>query len=470
MHIGRHSGTVAIGLAAAAALLAASAARAQDGRRVYQEQLRVQLDQQQSSAREAGFDAGGWFSFSLFHFDDASADRDRTLRQYQLRAWANYTLHGVHTFYLRGLGDYQDWNRGDNPQGKGDECDGKVERAWYNFDFDRMVRNETGQDPLTGFKVHVGRDFYTIGSGLVLALPLDAVELSAHHDDWAFKGLVGKTITHTANSFDFSPPVQDHMRRCFFGSQLTYKGFSRHEPYVFWLLNRDQTDEWGDDPDQEYDYDSQYIGAGSSGSFAKVPNLRYAAELVFENGKSFAEGQTSDPERVDAMALDVLLEYLFNLPKKPKVQLEYLWGSGDGDRRLSSGSTLGGNQPGTRDQAFNAFGFRDTGIAFAPRISNLHILQAGGSFFPLEQVELFKQMELGTKVFFYMKDRPGGAISDTLGTEDARWVGWEWDAYCNWRLTSDVSLTLRYGFFRPGAAFEDETCRQFVFGGVTYSF
>ena len=46
--------------------------------------------------------------------------------------------------------------------------------------------------------------------------------------------------------------------------------------------------------------------------------------------------------------------------------------------------SIGGNRAGTRDRAFNAFGFRDTGIALSPRVSNIHIYSAGGSFFPFE--------------------------------------------------------------------------------------
>ena len=57
------------------------------------------------------------------------------------------------------------------------------------------------------------------------------------------------------------------------------------------------------------------------------------------------------------------------------------------DRRLSTNSTIGGNLAGTPDNAFNAFGFRDTGLAFAPRVSNLHMFMVGASFFPLEEME-----------------------------------------------------------------------------------
>jgi hypothetical protein len=41
----------------------------------------------------------------------------------------------------------------------------------------------------------------------------------------------------------------------------------------------------------------------------------------------------------------------------------------------------------------------------------------------------------------------------------------------NWRLTSDLSLTTRYGCFFPGAAYEDpfDSPRHFVYAGVSLS-
>jgi hypothetical protein len=151
---------------------------------------------------------------------------------------------------------------------------------------------------------------------------------------------------------------------------------------------------------------------------------------------------------------------------------EYIWGSGDRDRTLSSVATVGGNRSHTTDHAFNAFGFRDTGIAFSPRISNVHIYSLGATCRPLEDLAMFEQMEVGTKVFFYHKSRAAGPISDTTAINDDAWLGWEWDIFCNWRLTSDLAWTVRYGAFQPGSAYDggDKSCRQFLYTGVVLSF
>ncbi|MHC4981594.1 MAG: alginate export family protein [Planctomycetota bacterium] len=180
----------------------------------------------------------------------------------------------------------------------------------------------------------------------------------------------------------------------------------------------------------------------------------------------------SGQDRICAWALDAQLEYLIEAPTHPKVTAEYMFGSGDSDRRLSATSTVGGNRAGTKDRAFNAFGFRDTGIAFGPSISNIHVYSVGASFFPFEKLEPLRKMELGTKVFFYHKAHDSGPISDTTATGGSRWLGWEWDVYCDWRLTSDLAWTIRYGLFKPGAAFPTgvDSPRHLLYTGVVFSF
>jgi len=185
------------------------------GRRVYDEQLRVELDKQQAAARQIGLDGGGWFSFALFHYDDDAAGQERTLRQYELRLWGTYTEAGVHTFYVRGLVGWDDWNSGDNPEIRKDDDDftePEVERAWYRFDYNRLVRNRTGQDPAVGFTLKVGRDYYDIGSALVLALPLDAVTFTVNLWNWKLTGLLGRP-TPTSSSRK-TTPTGTAGRRC----------------------------------------------------------------------------------------------------------------------------------------------------------------------------------------------------------------------------------------------------------------
>jgi hypothetical protein len=459
-------------LAAAALALGAQAAMGQaDGRRIYEEQLRVRLDEQMAP-KYVGVEGGGWLNFAFFNYDDNDGEK-HTLRQWELRAWGHVSLYKVHQLYVRGLVGWDDWNAGDNPKlYVNDEDQGPyVERAWYQFDLAQAVLNDTGVRPEYDLRVKVGREFAEIGTSLVLSMPLDMVQIHGRWGDWQLMTILGKTDSRTDN-IDLSMPVYSHQRRCIWGVEGRYTGLDNHRPFVYYLANEDHTDPDPWMPGQRYSYDSQYLGIGSEGTLF-VPQLLYRTELVSQWGETFSRGATRRQDDIRAMAFDFGVEYLFDAPTSPKIMAEYIYASGDDDRSVSAVATDGGNRPGTTDRAFNAFGFRDTGIAFAPRLSNLHIYTAGASFLPFENKHrLLERLEVGSKVFFYHKAESRGAISDPAGGNNASWVGWEWDIYANWRITSDLAWTVRYGAFQPGDAFEgdNEDCRQFLYTALMFSF
>ncbi|MFW5839288.1 MAG: alginate export family protein, partial [Planctomycetota bacterium] len=308
-------------------------------------------------------------------------------------------------------------------------------------------------------------------------MPLDAVRIVAEICDLEIMGLIGRSIDDYPN-IDESQAVYSHQDRWFWGVQAKYNGFRDHSIFAYYLSNYDMTDPKEPDPVsravQDYDYTSQYIGVGSVGQLV-LPNLRYQLEVVGEMGRthSYLSGPHEDQDDICAWAMDAQLAYYFTeLPMRPKVWAQYLYASGDSDRRTSTTSTIQGNRQGTTDYAFNGFGFRDTGLSYFPDISNLQMWQVGGSFFPLEKFHWAKDMEVGTKVFFYAKADGAGPTDDTtIDNPGSRYLGWEWDAYIDWRITTDVSLTVRYGAFFPGAAYSDnDSCRQFVYAALTYSF
>lgn len=460
-------------VAAALALpLASASGQVTDGTRIYDEELRVNLDEQMPLAQEMGFDAGGWFNFAFFDYDDASARKQRTLGRYALRTWASMNVQGVHRAYFRGLLQYDDWHGSDNPtNARGDDFTETVERAWYEFDLGQLMANQSsGRRPPVGLRVRVGRQFTTIGSALVLSMPLDAVRFYVTTHDWDVTTFLGQAIRHTPN-IDSSDRVAHRQERCFVGVEATYKGLGQHRPYAFFLNNQDNTGSHPRDAAQSYEYTSRYVGVGSSGPLIGA-DLLYRAEVVGEWGRTYSNGVAAGRDDICALAIDAQIIYAPKVQTTPKITFEYLFGSGDGDRLGSTTSTIGGNRAGTRDTAFNAFGFRDTGIALSPRVSNIHIYSVGGSFFPFETVALLAKMEIGTRLFFYQKAKSAGAISDPAATNDAPWLGFEWDVFCNWRITSDLAYTLRYGAFMPGSAYDggDRTCRQFLYTGLVFSF
>jgi hypothetical protein len=443
------------------------------GLRVYDEQLRVALDDQMNRISEIGFDAGGWLNVAYFNYDDNAARKQRQLMRYSARAWGSLNVHGVHEVYFRGLLEYDHWLAGGNPaSNRGNDFTEQVERAWYQFDLGQFMANKNGVYPAIGAKARVGRQFMVIGTGLTMSIPMDAIRLDLTHrliDTMLFVGVNdGLSL-----NIDNSNSVANRQDRTFFGTQVTFKGFAQHRPFAYFFMQNDHSSPSPRTPLQSYSYDSRYLGLGSTGTL--LPNLTYATELAFEWGTTYGTrgGPGSSKCDINAMAFDMQLAYTFaEVYTTPKVMVEYIYGSGDGDRTRSPTATVGGNGPGSKDTSFSAFGFRDTGIALAPEISNIHIWSVGGSFFPLEKYELFEKMEIGSKVFLYQRDQSNGAISDPAATGGGAYVGSEWDVYCNWRITSDLSYTARYGMFMPGTAYDggDKTAQHFFYTGIVLSF
>jgi hypothetical protein len=249
-----------------------------------------------------------------------------------------------------------------------------------------------------------------------------------------------------------------------------------HAPYAYALVQRDWNDDRAlvvQDVTTHFDYDSYYLGLGSSGSL--TDRLLYAAEFVYEGGhgesNSFDESGaqiTQTEEDISAWALDARLDYTYTNPGRTRLGAELILASGDKDR-FSSNSTFGGNQPGTQDHAFNAFGLVNTGLAFSPAVSNLAVARVGASTFPLPESSRFHQLQVGADVLVFCKLLGEAPIDEA--TNNDRFLGVEGDLYLTWQVTSDVTFALRYGGFIPGNAIEgDKSLRNLFYAGVTYAF
>ena len=142
--------------------------------------------------------------------------------------------------------------------------------------------------------------------------------------------------------------------------------------------------------------------------------------------------------------------------------------TGDDDR-LTTTNTFGGNQTGTDDEAFNAFGFINTGLAFNPNVSNLLLVRIGASTFPLAGTETFDRMQVGTDVLIFNKLDSDAPIDEA--TSGDGYIGTEIDFYVTWQITSDLIWSVQYGIFLPGEAIvTDSDPRHFLFTGVTLAY
>lgn len=413
-------------------------------------------------------DYGGWVNNYFFLFDDGF-NSSRTLRQYELRLWASLSAdRGIHTGYVRGRGTYLDWNHGDSFTPNEDDFDGfNLERGWYEFDFAKALRvYEKNQAPYE-LKVKLGRDLVNAGTGYAISLPLDHVQVKGELAQFETTFLYGRTPSSTPN-IDRSRPVADHSDRDFWIIEERYKGWDKHEPFAYVAWQNDHTSE--DPPQylQNYQYDSAYIGFGSTGEL--IQNLRYGSEWVIERGSSYGNKRYLHTDEIKSWGFDHRLDYYFRHKTKPVLSAEYMFASGDANRLGSPTDAVGGNQNDYVDRSFSGFGFRDTGLSFAPRLSNIHIWRVGGAFRPLPDVEAAKELELGADYYLYYKNKSIAAVSDVLADQQSGYLGWEMDYYANYRIFNDLSWTVRFGTFFPGASFSDQTTRTFLLTGVTWSF
>lgn len=413
-------------------------------------------------------DWGGWYNAYLFLFDDG-IESSRTLRQNDLRLWASFTAdRGIHQGYARLRMSYLDWNAGDSFTSNEDDLEGpNLERGWYQFDIGRAIRGYGGHDFPLELKLKIGRDLVYVGTGYAIDLPLDHVRLQTEWHSLETTFTVGKTPASTEN-IDRSRSVSDHSDRNFWIVEQRYKGLDNHEPFFYIAWQDDNTSE--DPPDylQKYRYSSRYIGLGSTGEVFE--NMRYSTEWVVERGRSFGNQRFLRHDTIKAWGFDHRLDYFFRHKTKPVLSLEYMFASGDANRLGSPTNAPGGNRNDFVDRSFIGFGFRDTGISFSPRLSNIHVWRLGGSFRPLPEVEAVKDLELGSDWYFYAKNRSGAAVSDGLADRQSGYLGWEMDYYANYRILSDLSWTVRFGAFFPGKAFTDRTTRTFLLTGITWSF
>jgi hypothetical protein len=401
---------------------------------------------------------------------------------HDIRIWGSLTVDDIHQVYVRGRLLFVDWARGDSYNMNDHDTNGPdLDQGWYSFNLSNFMKKYADQKWPVEVKGKVGRQYIEVGRGVALSQIIDAAMLDLSCA-WCETQLFGGMNVESTANLDASAPKYWHDERQYLGVQGKLKVFDRHEPYFFVLLVDDKNDYHqvyddtllffdvdGDPIIQGYGYNPNYYGIGSSGYL--IPNLRYWGEVIWEGGHSRAR-DTRKQEEIDGRAIIAGAEYLFNeVPTRPRIETEYGMGSGDPDRE-SPTNTVNGNQPGSRDRGFLAYGYFDTGVAFAPRLANVRVYRVTTSFHPFDPFgcESLKEFELGASWYWFTKDERGGGVSDFRADQRRFGLGTELDLFANWRICSDLLWTLRWGQFYPGGALTDRSTRGYLLTSVTYSF
>lgn len=447
---------------------------------------RLELDRRLRANRDVPpgqrtlFDYGGYVTANYLDLDDPQGD-NHILREYDGIGYVRLNVDGAQELFLAGRIGYLDFHRGDSFSGRGDEpLDGDLYRGYYRFDL-RRFQQAYGGNASNDFNIVAqgGRDLVYWGSGLVMAQVIDGGVVDVELGKLDLQFIAGVTPVRTVDIDSSRPGFDYNTRRGFYGAMLS-ADLNQHRPYVYYLAQRDynQMDERQiGSITTRYDYESYYIGGGATGQI--TDRLRYGIEGAYEFGRTLSNSfelvgfspvpieQTRDP--IVAGALEARLDYLLADRADTRLSAEGILATGDDDRGHTS-NTFAGNASGSEDNAFNAFGLLNTGLAFAPEVSNVAILRLGASTFPLHDYGPLRRLQLGGDFFVFGKLDEDAPIDETT-SKGQQFLGFEPDFYVNWQVTSDVTLAVRYGAFFPNAsAFPNDDVRQFFFAGVTFAF
>jgi len=488
-----------------------TAAHAQRQTAVLAENLQRQLNVEDSIARSAYFrdtpisdrlllDAGGSFRFGFYGIDTPRSEQ-QWLQQPDLRLFILAELDGAHRFFGRLRFQYNQWDFNDartfGPDTNDEGWQNPIgEIYWYQFDLAGLMASQG--ESIRDFNIQIkgGRQYYIWASGLVLSNYLYAAQADITLGDFVATGMYGQTAGHDTVDYDTSRPGFDYnTARQYAGGKLEYRGFSGHRPYAYYLTQQDgnagqqtviQPGVLGGVP-TTYKYDSNYLGAGSIGSFG--PNIIYRAEFVQQFGNTLSDPLNRNPvfnpvtlagqplamaqqkTSISAQAGLFGLTWLARDESDFRVDLQFVMGSGDPDR-LDSGTTFGGIAPRNVDRGFNSNGYVNTGLALAPAPTNLIVPSVGVSFAPLAGIPMFKDLRYGVTAYLFNKTESHAPIS-VLTRPGVPFIGGEFDQTLDWRISSDLNLNLRYGIFLPNkdAFFSSEgNVRQFLYVGMTYAF
>ncbi len=448
--------------------------------RIEQEMLDNEIERRLADHRGQTFgeqltlDYGASLRFGWAKLDGANY-QPYGLRTYEANVYLQATAAGGHRVFgnLRFL--YNQYYNSDNSNNGWLEPIGN--RYWYQFDLGDWQRSNEGSAGPFDFNIRAGRQFVTWNSGLVWSNDIYGAKMRAEWEALSFESVVGVSARSGLYDFDVSRPNYDtDTNRHVWAIRGQYEIAPELSPFVSYFVQTDHNDDNVVLPffgPTQFKYDSQYLSFGTDGSIGN--QFLYTLELCHESGTGTSTpivtpaGPTQTQEDIDAWAGVLNMVYLLRDPQGTRFEATLGFGTGDGDR-LSSSGTIGGNWPGSPDNAFNSLGYINTGLALAPSMTNLLMARVGASTGIPINPRRPDDFRVGADFFLLGKTATNAPIS--APSTNSRFVGWECDLRLDWRITSDVSFNFRYGLFVPnlGNPAPSDNVRQFMYGGISYAF
>jgi len=442
---------------------------AEETRLEEQEKIREleKLKKEPEKEKKINLKFGLWFSSTWRQYKNL--DNDKSLDDWvkytwlqDARIWMNMTFFNKHSAYLRIKDYYLRRGVGFGYSGIGDDNKGpELDMGYLKLSF-KDYKNLPGD-------LTLGRQYIYLGRGIAYSNIHDGARINLYLKKFFAKFFYSRTKPREDNIDASIPGYDKNGKREFIGGEIAYSGIKNFVTYLYFLLQHDREDE--NTPQQNFNYDSQYLGWGFEGrGFNK--KLEYWFEAIKEFGSSYTDALVVDlaEKNIDAWAIDTGIRYRWEYILRPSLELEYAIGSGDKDR-LYVTDTQGGNMEG-KDKNFLYFGDFFAGYALAPRLSNLHIFKLDFSFKPLNYFKFGKGITTGFKYYLYRKEKAAGGIYDEEAYAKSHDVGEELNFYFYFRLHKNIYLSSRYGIFFPGGAYSDQqnSSTKYFYTSLVFTF
>ncbi len=199
--------------------------------------------------------------------------------------------------------------------------------------------------------------------------------------------------------------------------------------------------------------DTQYFMLGFSGPI--LGGFFFDVYGTLNTGRTLSWVDSDNDETSDVYQYKPVLGVLAGIDFKyynenllySAAKLGFLFSSGDGD----STSYLEGNRAGLAT-TFIPVSVEPVGLVFTPRLGNLFYLRGSYSLKPLSFLKAEMGKRFQTKLDFFMFFRSSDAPISEAGVDPAAtslYLGTEADLTLNYRLFSDVGMSLAAGLFFP---------------------